>query len=67
MIYDAIKNFPKQLEFEPAVENAEHLKKRAKFVVLGMGGSHLAADLIKIWNPYLEVVVHSDYGFPEKN
>lgn len=64
-MYDAIKNFPKQFEYEPVVENAEYLKKYTKFAVLGMGGSHLAADLIKAWNPFFDIIVHSDYGLPE--
>lgn len=29
-----------------------------------MGGSHLAADLISIWKPELDLVVWSDYGLP---
>jgi glucose/mannose-6-phosphate isomerase len=29
-----------------------------------MGGSHLAADLLKTWNPSLNLVVHHDYGLP---
>lgn len=36
-----------------------------KFVVVGMGGSHLAADLVKMALPDLDIVVHSDYGLPK--
>lgn len=64
-MYEAIKNFNKQFAFEPVVENSGRLKKFDKVVVLGMGGSHLAADLLKVWNPYLDIWVHSDYGLPE--
>ncbi len=61
---DAILNFPKQFAFEPKIENSDNLKKRDKFIVCGMGGSHLAADLLKIWNPEFNVKIHSSYVLP---
>jgi len=61
---DAIKNFPKQFEYEPEVVNSKRLKKFSRFVVVGMGGSHLAADVLKIWRPEADIIVHSDYGLP---
>lgn len=33
-------------------------------VVVGMGGSHLAADLLKILKPELDIIIHRDYGLP---
>lgn len=63
-MYEAIKNFNRQFEYEPHIENATALQPTAKFLVVGMGGSHLAADLLKVWNPGLDVVVHEDYGLP---
>jgi glucose/mannose-6-phosphate isomerase len=62
---DAIKNFPSQLRFEPKIENEDALVSTENFIVSGMGGSHLAADLLKTWNPSLNLVVHHDYGLPE--
>ncbi|QQG46505.1 MAG: hypothetical protein HYY55_01520 [Candidatus Niyogibacteria bacterium] len=59
-----IKDFPKQLGFEPVIENAENLRPKNKFVVCGMGGSHLAADLIKAARSDLDLVIHSNYGLP---
>ncbi|MFY9457754.1 MAG: bifunctional phosphoglucose/phosphomannose isomerase [Candidatus Spechtbacterales bacterium] len=61
-MYEAIKNFPKQFEYEPRIENGENLKRRAIFIVAGMGGSHLAGDIVQAWSPSLDVIVHSDYG-----
>ena len=29
-----------------------------------MGGSHLAAGLVKVWNPFADIVIHRDYGLP---
>ena len=64
MIPEDIKNYGKQFDFEPAIENAAKLKKFGKFVVVGMGGSHLAADIIKAWHPEIDIIVWSNYGMP---
>ena len=64
MMYEAIKNFNKQFEYEPIIENADNLEKKDKFIVAGMGGSHLAAGLLKIWRPKLDLTIHRDYGLP---
>ena len=64
MMREAIKNFSQQFDFTPVVENEAQLKRSGKFVVAGMGGSHLAAGLLKVWNPYLDIVIHREYGLP---
>ncbi|MBU3942869.1 hypothetical protein KKA24_02705 [Patescibacteria group bacterium] len=61
---EAIKSFPNQLKFEPIIENEKDLTSTKKFIVCGMGGSHLAADLLKTWNPSLNLVIHHDYSLP---
>ncbi len=63
-MYEAIKNFPKQFEFEPKIENEENLQRREKFLVIGMGGSALPADLVKTWNPRIDLIVHKNYSIP---
>lgn len=63
-MYEAIKNFAQQFAFEPIVENADKLSRAEGFIVAGMGGSHLAADLLRVWKPELDLTVHSDYGLP---
>lgn len=60
----AILNFSKQLDYRPTVENAKKLKKYDSYILLGMGGSHLPADLALLWKPELSLRVHSDYGLP---
>jgi len=65
MLPDDIKNYATQFEYEPIVENAHKLKKFGKFVVAGMGGSHLAADILKAWHPELDLVVWHNYGLPK--
>lgn len=64
MMYEAIKNFNKQFEYEPVIENEAKLVKKNKFIVAGMGGSHLAAGLLKIWKPDIDLTVNRDYGLP---
>jgi len=61
---EAIRNFPKQFEYEPIVENADKLPKKEKFILAGMGGSHLGAWLLKRVKPDLDLLIHRDYGLP---
>ncbi len=62
---DAILNFHTQFSFQPKVQYANTLKKKKYVLVCGMGGSHLAADLLKTIHPELPLFVHSDYGLPK--
>ena len=64
MFSDSVAQFPKQLAFVPRIENKDKLTAHDAFVVTGMGGSHLAADLLLAWNPELDLYIHSDYGKP---
>lgn len=64
-MYNAIKNFPNQFSYKPEIKNKEKLKKRHWYIVAGMGGSHLAVDLLKVWNPYLPIFVHKNYSLPK--
>lgn len=65
MLEDIVKNFSKQFEYEPFIENAGNFQKRNRFIVCGMGGSNLAAGIIKSWKPKLDLIIHRDYGLPE--
>ncbi len=65
MMEETIKNFAEQLKYAPEIENAEALKRSGKFVVAGMGGSNLAAGIIKSWKPKLDVITHRNYGLPD--
>lgn len=64
-IKEVIKNFNKQFEYEPIIENAAQLKKYHNFIVIGMGGSHLAADLILAWDPRRHILIWSNYSLPD--
>lgn len=61
---DAILNFPKQFSYKPVIENADRLVKKDRFLVCGMGGSHLAADFISAYLPQVPLTTHRDYGLP---
>ena len=60
----AIRDFPKQFLFDPHVERNERLEKKPAVVVSGMGGSHLAADLLQNVYSHERIIVHADYGLP---
>lgn len=64
MFIDDIKNFAKQLEYEPTIENEVGIKRAAKIIVAGMGGSNLASGLIRAAKPELDIIQHRDYGLP---
>ena len=65
MIEETIRNFAEQLKYAPEIETAAVLKRSDKFIVAGMGGSNLAAGIIKSWKPKLDVIIHRDYGLPD--
>lgn len=60
---DAIVGFAKQFAYTPVVERPLR-KKFNHTIVAGMGGSHLAADLLKSADPTLSLQIHRDYGLP---
>ncbi|MDP6704638.1 MAG: hypothetical protein QF775_04090, partial [archaeon] len=62
MIEQVIQTFSEQFAYNPEIANADKLEKKDGYVVVGMGGSHLAGDLIKTWDPKIHIVVYSDYG-----
>lgn len=64
MMQDAIKNFASQFAYTPVIENVTRLKKKKRCVILGMGGSHLAADIAQGHDASLQLTIHSNYGLP---
>lgn len=62
---EAIRNFPKQFEWDPVVENKDKWKQYTSFVYCGMGGSGLQADLLKLLRPSVDLLIHKDYGLPQ--
>lgn len=62
---DAILNFPGQFQYEPVIENAERFEPHKKFILSGMGGSHLSGDILGLLSPGLDIVIHTSYGLPK--
>ncbi len=72
MMEEIIRNFAEQLAYAPEIENAAALKRGGlsrhgggKFIIAGMGGSNLAAGIIKSWKPKLDIIIHRNYGLPD--
>lgn len=63
-MYTAIKDTAQQFAFEPKIVNADKLFQASKYVLVGMGGSHLAANLLEIIKPEIDIIIHSNYGLP---
>jgi len=61
---DAIINFAKQFEWEPEMVNGDNMPGFKNVVVAGMGGSHLATGIIKMYKPGIDLYVHRGYGLP---
>lgn len=64
-MYETIKNFHTQFAFEPVIKNFDALKGHEWVIAAGMGGSHLAAGLLKVWKPELPLIIHKNYGLPD--
>lgn len=61
---EAIRNFPKQFEWEPKIENADKWKPLGKYILCGMGGSHLQGNIFQNAYPGFDLSMHQDYGLP---
>jgi len=61
---EVIRNFPKQFEWEPKIENADTWSALGKYIICGMGGSHLQGDVFQNAVPGFDLSVHQDYGLP---
>ncbi len=57
--------FQKQFAYNPIIKNKKKYKKSDRFIVLGMGGSNLAPDIIRNVAPTLYIRSHKDYGLPQ--
>lgn len=67
MIKDVINNFPSQFAYEPDIHNGEHLPKSHAYIIAGMGGSALAAELLREKSSEREIFIHRGYGLPRVN
>ncbi len=63
---EAILHFPEQFTFKPEIINKKEFPGVEKFILCGMGGSALAGDIVKNWQPDVSLQVHKDYGIPQR-
>ena len=64
MMEESLRNFNQQFSTELEIGNGEEWQQYARFLVAGMGGSALAAQLFSVFRPELDLVIHRDYGLP---
>lgn len=64
MITEALNAFPEQCVWVPEVHNAERIPEKRNVIVAGMGGSALAAGILRMRYPDLDLTVHRGYGLP---
>ncbi len=63
MLRDAITIFPNQFAYEPKIIGGK-IKPYQHYIVTGMGGSRLPAQLLLSWKPTLPLTIWNDYGLP---
>ncbi|MEI6494646.1 MAG: SIS domain-containing protein [bacterium] len=63
-MYESIKDFSEQFKWSPETVNGDKLGKYSKYILAGMGGSHLAGGIINIAWPEIDLWIHRDYGLP---
>ncbi len=61
---ESILKFPAQFTYQPQIENADKLSTKDKLLVLGMGGSHLPAGILKAYDQTMPILIHWDYDLP---
>lgn len=63
---NAIRQLNEQFRWQPVVMHAEKLPRRIhQYILAGMGGSHLAADILRRIHTNLDFHIHEDYGVPQ--
>lgn len=62
---EILRTYNSQFLFVPEIINEHLVRKNFKQIILcGMGGSHLAAGLLKVIEPGIDIYVHRDYDLP---
>src|SRR3989338_8353660 len=64
MTEESLLNFAQQFSTELEIGNEEEWQKYDRFLVAGMGGSALPAELFSSFRPELDLIIHRDYGLP---
>ena len=59
-----IAKFKNQLRFEPVIKNRNKFIVNNSLLIVGVGGSRLAGDLLKIIKPEVPIIVHPANKLP---
>jgi glucose/mannose-6-phosphate isomerase len=68
---ESILQFSEQFSYKPEIKNPKKISLKIaagvfdNFVVAGMGGSHLAAGILRAYKPSVNIYIHRDYGTPD--
>lgn len=62
----AIEGFPAQLSYAPLVVGSCDPTLYSEYIVLGMGGSHLAGGIVQLVHPEISLRVWRNYGLPKQ-
>lgn len=65
MMEESIGRFTEQFDWQPQLQNTAVLGDFLSYIVVGMGGSHLAAWFIQQYSAVSNITIHRDYGIPE--
>lgn len=61
---ETIRNFATQFAYQPTFVNESIFLRKRRSIIVGMGGSHLAGDILTLLDPSLDISIHHDYGLP---
>ncbi len=61
---EGILGIPKQFEYKAEIIGKDKIRSFKKIIVLGMGGSRLATEILNMVKPELDIYIHSDYDLP---
>ncbi len=61
---ESIRSFSQQFSFVPNIENKQNLISPDSAVILGMGGSQLATDILRAIDPAIPLASWRNYGLP---
>ena len=64
MMLEDLKNFAEQFAWDPKIINRKKFKTNRKMIVLGMGGSNHATELLAE-QTNLSIIAHRNYGLPK--
>lgn len=63
-MHDSLTSFPAQFSFDPKIAFRTDQSTMQRFLLCGMGGSHLCGGIIQMLDPSIPLRIHRSYGIP---